>query len=86
MRVFYRSECARRVTVYRQGKVRFCCAEMCRRWGVLIGFGAKGCASTSRDVCLYLDRPQAHGPAVLELVPVTCCPWCGEPVEVCREK
>ncbi len=82
MRVFYRSESARRgLTVYRQGKVKFCCAEMCQRWGVLVGFGTRGAASTDRAVNLYLDRPQAHGGAVLEMVPVNYCPFCGEAVE-----
>jgi len=39
--------------------------------GELIGFGVRDCAaSTSRDVNLYRDRPQANGQTILEVVPV----------------
>ena len=73
--------------VYQPGRVKFCCASMSRWWGVLIGFGARGCAaSTCRDVCLYLDRPQASGGTVLKVVPVEFCPFCGEVIEACRVK
>ena len=63
MRVFYKAVQAKPAApvVYRQGPVTFCCVAMCRWWGVLVGFGAKGCASTSREVALYHDRPQAGG-------------------------
>ncbi|HTU21022.1 MAG TPA: hypothetical protein VMG10_23420 [Gemmataceae bacterium] len=65
----------------------FCCAEMARRWGKLLGFGARGIpACTSRQVSLFLDRPQANGRAVLELVPIHHCPFCGEVIETVREK
>jgi hypothetical protein len=89
MRVFYtaRQSGPSAPVVYRQGRVKFCCASLARWWGLLIGFGVRDCpASTSRDVCLYLDRPQASRAPVLELVPVECCPWCGEVVEAVREK
>jgi hypothetical protein len=88
MRVSYQSApSATREPVYRQTAVKFCCATLCQWWGVLIGFGCRGCqASTCRDVCLYLDRPQANGGIVLEVVPVEHCPWCGEAVETCRVK
>jgi hypothetical protein len=89
MRVMYRSAQASRSSpaVYRQGPVKFCCAAMCRAWGVLIGFGVKDYpASTSREVNLYAERWQAGGKPVLELIPVGYCPFCGEPVETCRVK
>ena len=73
--------------VYQQGPVRFCCESMCRWWGLLVGFGVLGhSASTSRDVCLYLSRPQVNGVQSLEVVPVQHCPWCAEAIEPCREK
>src|SRR5262245_55577117 len=44
MRVFYRASQGRTGTVYeRTGPAKFCCVEMCRWWGVLIGFGMRGC-------------------------------------------
>jgi hypothetical protein len=89
MRVFYRAIRSRRTglpATYQQGPVKFCCVEMCRRWGTVIGLGARGASSTDRAVNLYLDRPQANGRTVLELVPVEHCPWCGEPVETVRIK
>ena len=82
MRVFYRSV----RSVYRQGRVDFCCAAMCRWWGLLVGFGARGGSSTSNEVNLYLDRPQANGIGAVELVPIEHCPFCGEAVETCRAK
>jgi type IV pilus biogenesis protein CpaD/CtpE len=86
MRVFYRSV-RRAVVVYQQTRAVFCCAEMKRHWDQLIGFGARGVnACTSREVNLFLDRPQAHGRSVLELVPIQCCPFCGEVIETVREK
>ena len=90
MRVFYRvPRCARRsaVTVYEATRVVFCCEEMKRHWGRLVGFGVRGCPhSTSRDVNLQMVRPQANGGHVVEVTPVAHCPWCGETVEICREK
>jgi hypothetical protein len=89
MRVMYRAESRspRLPTVYRAGAVKWCCAEMCRWWGVLVGFGVRGCAaSTGRDVNLFIDRPQANGKSVIETVPATFCPWCGQLVETCRVK
>jgi len=67
--------------------VKWCCAEMCRWWNVLIGFGVRGHdASTSQEVNLYRELPQANGRVIVEVVPIQCCPWCGETVEPCREK
>jgi len=89
MRVFYRSRQAwNREPVYEQtGPVKFCCAEMCRHWCVLVGFGVpESPRSTCRDVTLCIPRPQANGAAVLEVVAISHCPWCGEAVEVCRRK
>jgi hypothetical protein len=74
-------------TVYRQGPVRWCCASMARWWGLVVGFGVKGCAAvTSRTVNLYLAQPQVGGKTAVEVVPVDFCPWCGEVVETCRTK
>jgi hypothetical protein len=89
MRVSYRSVPSVKPhlpTVYRQGSVTFCCASMARWWGVLVGFGVRGCPSTGRTVNLYLDRPQTNGKTAVEVVPVDFCPWCGEAVSVCRNK
>jgi len=87
MRVSYRS-CPSRTgePVYEQtAPVKFCCAEMCRRWSVLIGFGVLGHdRSTSREVNLSIPKPQAKGHTLMEVVPVAFCPWCGQPVEVCQ--
>ncbi len=89
MRVFCRS-CPSKMgePVYKQtAPIKFCCAEMCRWWNVLIGFGVLGYErSTSREVNLCLPRPQANGCALVEVVPVEFCPWCGEAVEACRRK
>jgi hypothetical protein len=69
------------------GPVAFCCASMCRHWTVLLGFGVKGHArTTSREVCLYQEIPQASGGPVCALAEVFYCPWCAEAVETCREK
>jgi hypothetical protein len=89
MRVFYRIRGARRaaVTVYEQTAVTFCCAEMERRWGTLIGFGARGCkASTSDTVNLFTDRAQASGKTIPEVTAVAACPWCGEAVDARQEQ
>ncbi len=73
--------------IYQSGRVKFCCVEMNRWWGRLIGFGARDCPeSTSREVSLFLSRLQTNGKATLEVVPVQCCPWCGEAIGVCRSK
>jgi hypothetical protein len=86
MRVFYRT-LRRSVTVYQETRAVFCCAAMARQWGRLIGFGARGIeACTSREVSLFLDRPQANGRTVLEIVPIRCCPFCGETIETMRVK
>ena len=90
MRVFYSvPKCASRsaVIVYEAVRVIFCCAEMKRYWGRLIGFGVCGYArSTSRDVNLFTAIPQAGGKTVLEVTPIACCPWCGKAIEPCRMK
>jgi hypothetical protein len=86
MRVFYRSV-RRSVTVYQQTRVVCCCDEMERRWNRLLGFGARDVrACTSRVVSLFVDRPQTNGRTVLELVSIRYCPFCGEEVELVREK
>jgi hypothetical protein len=91
MRVFYRSrrpKCPAGPTVYEvAGAVRWCCADLCKWWDRLIGFGVPGVpASTDRAVNLAVPVPQTHGGTVLELVPVAFCPFCGEPVEAVRAK
>jgi hypothetical protein len=86
MRVFYRA-LYRSIMVYQQTRAVFCCPTMAEKWGKLIGFGARDTsACTSRDVSLFVDRPQASGHIVLELVPIQCCPFCGEAIETIREK
>lgn len=74
--------------VYEQtAPIKPCCAEMARRWGSLVCFGIAGARrSTSREVNLYVPQPQANGKAVLEVVPVAFCPWCGEAVKTYRMK
>ena len=87
MRVFYRVRCARRsaVTTYEATRVVFCCTEMERQWGRLVGFGVRGCkASTSADVNLFADRAQVGGKTVLEATPVVFCPWCRQRVSVAQ--
>ena len=88
MRVSYRSVPSAAEPVYEQaGPVTFCCAEMCRRWNALVGFGVLGHdRSTSREVNLSIPKPQANGRTLAEVVPIDFCPWCGQPVEVCRRK
>ena len=88
MKVFYRAKAGKLETVYgRTGPVKFCCADMCRHWDVLICFGVRGVEwSISRDVSLQMVRPQANGRDICEVVPVQCCPWCAETIEVCRVK
>jgi hypothetical protein len=86
MRVFYRSV-RRALFVYQQTRVTFCCETMRGKWGKLIGFGARNVsACTNRDVNLFIDRPQANGRTILEIVPIQCCPFCGEPIETVRAK
>jgi hypothetical protein len=81
MRVFYRVRCARRVATYEVTRVVFCCGEMERHWGRLIGFGVRGCkTSTSADVNLFTDRAQVGGKTILETTAIAACPWCGETV------
>jgi hypothetical protein len=86
MRVFYRCvRCA--LSVYQQSRVVFCCETMREKWGKLIGFGARDVAAcTSRGVNLFIDREQASGRSILELVPIQHCPFCGEAIETCRVK
>jgi len=92
MRVEYVAVSRRRsgapgLVVYRPGRVTFCCAAMRRWWGVLVSFGVRDCpASTSREVNLYHERPQANGKTVLEVVPIDYCPFCGENIVICRRK
>ena len=90
MRVFYRAvRCARRaaITTCEVTRVVFCCGDMERWGGKLVGFGVRGYArSTSDSVNLFSDRAQANGKTVLEVTPIAACPWCGEAVETCLEK
>jgi hypothetical protein len=86
MRVVYRS-LRRSIPVYEQTDVTFCCVGMARQWGNLLGFGVRGFpASTSRNVNLFVDRPQVNGRSILELVPIQHCLFCGEAIETVREK
>ena|SRR6266478_2871842 len=86
MQVFYTARQTHKTcpVVYQPGRVRFCCDSMRQWWGRLLVFGVQGCqASTSREVCLYLSRPQANGADAVEVVPVDFCPWCAETIEPC---
>jgi hypothetical protein len=86
VRIVYRS-LRRSLPVYEQTDVTFCCAGMTRQWGKLFSFGVKGFyASTSRNVNLFIDRPQANDRSILEVVPIQHCPFCGEVIEMVREK
>lgn len=86
MHVFYSRHGAKRPdlpVVYEQASVKFCCEEIERQWGRLIGFGTRGVArSTSRDVNLYTVHPQANGGFVLEVTSIGFCPYCGVVVNV----
>ncbi len=86
MRVYCRSKSG--TPVYEQvAPVKFCCAGMCRWWNILIGFGIVGHErSTSKEVNLCVPRAQANGRALVEVVPIEFCPWCGEAVETYLEK
>jgi hypothetical protein len=57
MKMYYRAKLARVGTeiVYSQtGQPVFCCEEMARQWGRLLGFGVQGHGwTTSREVNLY---------------------------------
>lgn len=88
MQVFYsaRQRNPRLPVVYRLGRVRFCCHEMERRWGILVAFGVSGRDTTSKTVNLCVSVPQANGGSVLAVTPIDFCPWCAEPVEACRVK
>jgi hypothetical protein len=86
MRVSYRAV-RRSLIVYRQTRVVFCCEEMEWQWGERISFGARGVlACTSRDVSLFINRQQANGRMILELLPIQCCPFRGEAIETIRSK
>jgi hypothetical protein len=88
VRVFYRSRPAKSAVVFEAARrVEWCCADMCRQWGRLIGFGVPGHPhTTDRDVNIVATVPQANGGAVLEIVPIAFCPFCGQAVETVRVK
>ena len=66
MKVSYRSRRPKHVVtdlpaVYEQvGEPTFCCEGMARQWGRLVGFGVAGKATTSREVCLNVPRPDSE--------------------------
>jgi len=69
------------------GQPVFCCEELARQWGRLLGFGVQGHRwTTSLNVNLYSMLPQIGREPVCVLAPIHFCPWCGEAVEVCRVK
>jgi len=87
MQVFYRTlrrkACNLPVT-YEQTSVKFCCMEIERQWGRLLGFGVRSHPrSTSHEVNLYVIHPQVSG-FVLEVVPIGFCPFCGCAVKVTK--
>lgn len=79
MRVTYKTK--RGGNVCEEIGTDFCCTGMAQWWGRLVGFGVPGTPSTSRAVNLYMPRPQANGKIALEVVPVKCCPFCGEGIK-----
>lgn len=69
------------------GGPRFCCQEMARHWGVMIGFGVRDRPkSSSKEVNIWTRIPQARGMFTWGLVEIRFCPFCGEAVEGCRRK
>jgi hypothetical protein len=76
------------LAVYEQaGPVKFCCAEMCQEWNILVGFGIKGHPrTTSREVNVFTQHPQASGSILVGITEIRYCPWCGERIELCRVK
>ena len=56
------------VTTYEAIRVMFCCDEMKRQWGRLIGFGVEELRGVDqRYVNLFTDLAQANGNTVLEV-------------------
>jgi hypothetical protein len=57
-------------------------------WDLLIGFGVRGqCRTSSREVNLFTSVvPKTNGGVVMGITEVRNCPWCGEPITVCRMK
>lgn len=70
------------------GPLLFCCGDMADWWDILIGFGVRGHPRTSsREVNLFTSVvPQSNGGLVIGITEVRNCPWCGEPITVCRIK
>ncbi len=71
MRVLYRSV----RSVYRQGRVNFCCAAMCRWWGLLLGFGARVAPPPPAEKSIFTwTGPRRTGPM----------PWNWSPLSIAR--
>ena len=93
MRVLYQA-CAPQqpsadpTVVYEQATpVKWCCADMAREWGQLVGFGVKGHPrTTDHGVNVFTLHPQTAGSVIPGITPIAFCPWCGEAIEACRSK
>lgn len=88
MKLCYCARPGKLETVYRQiGQIQFCCSEMKSRWGSLVGFGVHGHQeTTSREVNLWTQHPQASEAIINGITPIHHCPWCGEVIQNYREK
>ena len=65
------------------GEEGFCCAEMRDAWdGRFIGFGDfDGEGITEPEMCIYTCQPYPEGAAWEEMA-ISCCPFCGEAIEL----
>lgn len=87
MQVSYRMDRCKRVTVYEQAGVCFCCEDMRHEWGILIGFGINGHPrTTSREVNLFGLHQFSTGTIIPAITEVRYCPWCGEDIEIVHVK
>ena len=85
MQVTYRCHRGGRETVYEQADVCFCCEEMQREWGIMLGFGICGHAcTTSREVNLFGLHQYSTGTIIPSIIEIRFCPWCGEEIVVVR--
>jgi len=83
MQVTYCCHRGRRAVVYEQDGVEFCCEDMRREWGILLGFGIHGNAcTTSREVNLFGLHQYSTGKIIPSIMEIRYCPWCGEEIEL----
>lgn len=85
MRVSYRACTCKGATVYEQTDVCFCCEDMRREWGIMLGFGICGHPrTTSREVNLFGLHQYSTGTIIPSICEIRFCPWCGEEIVVIR--